>query len=357
MRIGFIGDYNSVNTKSWLSGLKKADPKLNIEIYPFDFKRYSAPFTQFKILFLQRRKIISWIKENNIELLIGYRTTSFGFVAASTGFHPLVVACQGETDLYGGNILTKSIRSIMKRYAVKKADLIHAWGHNQVPSLIQHGGLKEKILVLPRGVDLNTFKFKLPVNKNFGVDCLHLVITRSIEVEYMHLQIILAIKKLIDLGYNLKLHIIGTGSQKENMETLVKNLNISNYVKFHGRIKHRRVSELLAFADVYISLTKTEGVSMSLIEAMAIGLYPIVSNLNGNKIWINDNENGNLIDNKDVISDLRTKIEAFVSLDYKKRKIIAINNRRMVETHGDISNNMKVFLKNYNDLITKKYIS
>jgi len=33
-----------------------------------------------------------------------------------------------------------------KSFAIRKADLIHAWGSNMVPSLLEHGAVKEKIL-------------------------------------------------------------------------------------------------------------------------------------------------------------------------------------------------------------------
>jgi len=46
---------------------------------------------------------------------------------------------------------------------------------------------------------------------------------------------------------------------------------------------------------VYVSLVSIEGVSASLLEAMACGIFPIVPDIPANRLWIKDGVNGFLI--------------------------------------------------------------
>jgi len=48
-------------------------------------------------------------------------------------------------------------------------------------------------------------------------------------------------------------------------------------------------------SQVYVSLVSTEGVSSSLLEAMACGVFPIVPDIPANRLWIEDGKNGFLV--------------------------------------------------------------
>jgi glycosyltransferase involved in cell wall biosynthesis len=52
---------------------------------------------------------------------------------------------------------------------------------------------------------------------------------------------------------------------------------------------------LLSEADIYVSTSLYDGTSVSLLEAMGSGAFPIVTNIPANREWINDGENGFLI--------------------------------------------------------------
>ena len=51
----------------------------------------------------------------------------------------------------------------------------------------------------------------------------------------------------------------------------------------------------LSEADIYVSTSLHDGTSVSLLEAMAAGVFPIVTDIPANREWITDGENGFLI--------------------------------------------------------------
>ena len=79
------------------------------------------------------------------------------------------------------------------------------------------------------------------------------------------------------------------------MEKQVKKLNISSSVQFLGRVPHEEMPELLIQADIYVSTSLDDGTSVSLLEAMGTGTFPIVTDIPSNKEWISDGVNGFLV--------------------------------------------------------------
>ncbi|GIL15957.1 MAG: hypothetical protein BroJett039_11300 [Chloroflexota bacterium] len=74
----------------------------------------------------------------------------------------------------------------------------------------------------------------------------------------------------------LKLHLVGGGAERADLEQLVKELNITDEVVFHGHIADRQqLRMLLDDSDLFAMTTASEGLPRAIIEAMARGL-PVV---------------------------------------------------------------------------------
>ncbi len=107
--------------------------------------------------------------------------------------------------------------------------------------------------------------------------------------------------KAIALAKDPHLHffICGQGPQKEELENLAVELGIKEQVHFLGF--RTDIKELLWASDIFLFTTFQEGLSRSLLEAMATGLPCIASNIRGNTDLINDGENGFLIEANDAV--------------------------------------------------------
>ncbi|MCI8603970.1 MAG: glycosyltransferase family 4 protein [Ruminiclostridium sp.] len=70
----------------------------------------------------------------------------------------------------------------------------------------------------------------------------------------------------------MKLFLIGGGPQLEEYKELAKSLNISDTVKFSGRVEHSDIPPYYASCDCYITASLTECHSISMMEGMATGM-------------------------------------------------------------------------------------
>jgi len=89
--------------------------------------------------------------------------------------------------------------------------------------------------------------------------------------------------------------VAGEGGEREKLEREVKDLNVGRAVRFIGRVSHEAMPALLGQSDIYVSTSTSDGTSVSLLEAMAAGSFPVVTDIPANREWIKDGENGFLV--------------------------------------------------------------
>uniref|UniRef100_UPI004048FCF4 glycosyltransferase n=1 Tax=Flavobacterium sp. TaxID=239 RepID=UPI004048FCF4 len=82
-------------------------------------------------------------------------------------------------------------------------------------------------------------------------------------------------------NYKISFVWMGDGNFKDEMINYAHKLGVSDEIKFIGNVTTDKVHQILAEADMYIHISKTEGLPRSLIEAMAKGLPSIGSTVGG----------------------------------------------------------------------------
>jgi glycosyltransferase involved in cell wall biosynthesis len=347
-KILFLGESYRADAITWMNGLKEFG---NFEIITWELQTPNTTFFNrikrtlaFIFAPIAVRKII---RQQKPDMIIAERTTSYGFLAALSGQKPSAIAQQGKTDLWPEDSITIPLKKIIQNYAFKKATLIHAWGPIMAEHMKNSKVDMSKVLVLPKGIDLNVFENKNTANSNK----ITAIVTRSLLPEYRHEVILKAFGILHQKGIDFSLNIIGNGKQLLFLKELAKELEIENKVNFRGRILNTALPKLLQESNFYISMPVTEGVSASLFEAMACGCYPLVSDIPGNQSWITHRENGQLIPIDDAEMLAEELIWAFENKDFRNHAVL--NNREFIENHVDYKTNMKIIANKYHELINK----
>ena len=96
----------------------------------------------------------------------------------------------------------------------------------------------------------------------------------------------------------LQLLIVGDGSDRVRLETLAESLDIAAWVTFAGT--RDDVPQLLAAADLFAVPSRTEGLGVAAIEALAAGLPVLASNVGGLPEIVQDRVCGRLLPHDDV---------------------------------------------------------
>jgi glycosyltransferase involved in cell wall biosynthesis len=110
---------------------------------------------------------------------------------------------------------------------------------------------------------------------------------------------------------------------------------------FLGGTSLENLVERLASADIYVSLSWSDGTSISLLEAMACGAFPILSDIPQNREWIDPARNNGILvpfNKPDVLAEaLATAIDT-----PGLRAQSAETNRNLIIEKADSSRNMAV---------------
>ena len=345
-KILFLGESFRADAITWMNGLKEFG---NFEIITWELKtpndcihnRILRVF-EIKLAFFKIKKII---KLHQPDMVIAERTTSYGFLAALSGVKPVAIAQQGKTDLWPENSISLPLKKLIQHYAFQKADLIHAWGPIMTLSMLEAKVDMNKVLVLPKGIDLVKFG-----NENYATpEKICAIVTRSLLPEYRHDIILKSFAILKQKEIDFVLTIIGDGTEVQTLKNLAKKLNIEENVNFTGRIPNTELPKLLQQSNIYISMPITEGVSASLFEAMACNCYPVVTDIIGNQSWITHRENGQLIPVDDFEMLAEELVWSFKNGEHRNNAVL--KNRKFVEENANYHTNMKIIAARYHQLI------
>ena len=112
------------------------------------------------------------------------------------------------------------------------------------------------------------------------------------------LHFVFAAYKVLQQMKNVYFIFTGDGPLKDQVCTLVKNLNIEKQVLFPGW--RNDALELLAISDVYASVSLREGLPMSLLEAMSMRVPAVCYDVDGISEVITNNKTGFLVQPSDI---------------------------------------------------------
>jgi len=108
---------------------------------------------------------------------------------------------------------------------------------------------------------------------------------------------------LIEKEYSdVSLSYVGEGEEKQKLLNRAKDLGIEKKVIFFGRLEYQAIPVMMHYSDVLILPSREEGVGRVILEAMAMRLPVVASNVGGIPLVIDDSRDGLLFVSEDVIS-------------------------------------------------------
>lgn len=172
---------------------------------------------------------------------------------------------------------------------------------------------KDKLFVINNGINIQEISNAIPENRiNFGYsECEKLLIMVAGFREQKDQDTV--IKSLSMLPSNYKLILVGDGIRRENLQSLVQELNLQNRVNFLGI--RTDVYRLIKMSDIAILSSHWEGFGLAAAEAMACGKPTIASNVGGLAQVVN---NGGLLFEKGNSTDLKRQIISLEDINHYK---------------------------------------
>lgn len=200
------------------------------------------------------------------------------------------------------------------------------------------------------GVDINKIE-ELKINYyekrkelNIPNDSIIVVSVGELNNNKNHEDIIRAIGLLYDP--NIYYIICGQGPLEQYLQNLCQNIGIEDKVRFLGYRKD--VIEILKVSDIFAFPSIREGLSVSLMEAMAVGLPVVCSEIRGNTDLINHGRGGYLI----RVGNIEKYAKAIKKVSYDKELCQKMQqyNRALIEKR-DINNINGIMREIYQEIV------
>lgn len=199
----------------------------------------------------------------------------------------------------------------------------------------------DRIVRFPWGIDVQMFspgKVAVSHRGRPGWEQACIVISsRHWEPQYGIMTIVDAFRRARSRMPDLRLVLLGSGSLEPRIRSFVQEHQLEPDVLIAGKVDNAKMAEQLRGADVYVTCSYSDGTSVSLLEAMGVGLPVVASDIAGDREWIGDG--GYLV----PVGDAEAVANGLAALasDAAMRRRMGLRNRQVVVERADWSVNVE----------------
>lgn len=357
MRIAYLAWHGSVHTRRWVGWFAERGHEVHVitcgdanardqdadgSPLPLRYHVHDIGAPRFGKLgyLLKLRAARRLVRDIAPEVLHAHWLTSYGLLALAADRRrlPLVVTAHGDDVLIAPR--NPLLRRIVQR-VLRAADLITVPG-----AAMQDAALE---LLKPQGAPkggIATFQYGVEASRlaeagrrsradRVAGGATRIVSARALLQLYRIDVLLDAVARLVADGDDVVLDLLGDGPERDALEQQAARLGIADRCVFHGNVTPSMVEQLVGASDVYVSVSESDGVSLALLEALALGAVPVLSDIPANRPWVNDGVTGILtdIDPVDVAHALRQALR----LDPVR---VAADNLAVVSERADRDTNL-----------------
>ncbi|MDD5688029.1 MAG: glycosyltransferase family 4 protein [Elusimicrobia bacterium] len=358
----------------WL--LSKELVKKEVEVIILTQKEKKSPFTEIrdgiKIYYLPGLSlpffpsfglfcstlIFLFLNSDKYDIIHVHMATSLSLTAvfAKYGLRKKIILKMGASGRYGEiSTSSKGFWRRFKLYCIKKGfDYFIAISKDITKELEEEGFWSNKIVHIPNGVDTEYFypvkqKEKELIKQKEKLAGKKIFIFSGRFTPQKNLLFLLKTWKEHKVQVKESvLFLVGEGEEEKKLRLFIENEKIRDvfFIKSTSQIR-----DYYRFSDIFVLPSLAEGISNSLLEAMASGLIVIASKIPANEEIIQNGTNGILvnIDNTKEFSSLLTKVSIHID-SYSK---IGITARQTVEARFSISQVTSRYYQLYKKVLDK----
>jgi glycosyltransferase involved in cell wall biosynthesis len=334
MRVALIGPGESTHTAAWLDELSERGHEALAWLYP----PISADFGKARHIepVLGRGPVGRWsairrlLRHERPDLVTQHYMNTDTFAVPRMTRRPFVVS------IWGSDLLRDLERSALRRWMVlsglRRAALVISPAGHVTERLFGLGVARDRIVTAQYGVDMDRFSpGDEPVPTAPRVVC-----ARAFKPIYGIEDVVRAIP-MVSEEHVAGFEFVGDGPLRADLESLAERV-APGRARFHGFVDHEGLAGLLRRGDIYVSMSHSDGTSLSLLEAMASGLVPVLSDIPANREWIENGVDGLLV----PVGDSAALAEAIgrAAEDRAFRESASGAVRRKVEERGDRAKNV-----------------
>ena len=341
---------NSIHTIRYLTAIANRFPQIifithgapvvdlpaNIISYDIDFRLHNIK---------SRNKIAAILIKHHVSVIHIQQANSYAYhtlkAIKKSGLH-----CKTILTTWGSDVLVLPHKNLlfkrMVRFNLSHVDIITS------DSLFMSARIRE---LAPYAKNIYTINFGMQHFPS-SLDLTHkqnIILSNRLHKPLYNIdKIIIGFSKLIvDSKYSdYKLVIAGNGSDTNKLKHLVHRLGLTTQVEFIGMVNYTELINWYRIARLFVSIPSSDATSLSVLEAIGYGCYPILSNLPANLEWVINQINGTICENvaeldQDIISAIETINDA------EKYQKTAQFNYDLIRQKAVFENNLEKFIALY----------
>lgn len=333
-----------------------------IKMHTVNIKRSISPFTDLVSLW----KMYMYFKKEKVQIVHTHtpKCSLLGQLAAKLAGVPIIV------NTVHGFYFHEHMKPWLRRFyiaiewiAARCSTLILSQNPEDIETAVNLGICKRSnIQLLGNGVDLDRFnpkrfdnKFKKEKRFEIGVsaDAIVVGIIARLVREKGYLELFEAFKNIIAKHDNVWLVMIGAEATEKSDSISAdkfKEYGIESRTLWLGG--RQDIPEILSCCDIYTLPSWREGFPRSAIEAAAMGLPIVVTDIRGCRQVVDDGVNGFLVSLRDV-NELETALTTLICDEELRGKMGQAGNIR-AQREFDERNVCQIIVNTYHDLISEK---
>jgi len=297
---------------------------------------YSISFPFFKL-----RKLIGEFHIDIVHGIMEFGTqTMSATLMSSVKRKPFVLTIQGAATTFGAphlDALMKTFDHSIARMMSLKASRVIILSERLSERAQKIGVTREKIRVVPTTIPFREefnpeFFDSHETKKKLGFDEKLVIGFCGRLVRLKGLIFLLNALDLLQHDFdNLQLLVVGDGPERHYLESFAKEISLPTEIV--GWVKRDEIPTYLSAVDIFVNPSLTEGLPLTVMEAMAMQKAVVATDVGGTSDLIRNHENGFLVPPSDIRS-LATAIRTLV-LDGKLRLDLGHEARKMIENNFD----------------------
>lgn len=279
------------------------------------------------------------------DILHAHQVTSAGWLGAAAGWHPLIVTAWGSDLLVAPR--RSRMQRLLARWVLSRADYITCVSSGLAQQARLLGADPGRLEVVPFGVDTEVFRpaqpdsaFRARLGLGEGPVVLSL---RAIRPVYNPLDVARAIPRVLEQVPTAQF-VIRTYSYDpvllEQFCAIVGEGGASHAVHYVGDLPDdETIADLYRLADVAVSVPYSDGTPPSVLEAMACGAVPVLSDIPSLHEWVVHEREGLFV----PVGDVAAIAAAVVRLlnNHEERRRMQTAGIAMVRQRADSSGWMR----------------
>lgn len=304
------------------------------------FEEYGIPYLPWRMLALpdlrESFKILRHCRTNGTDIIHshGYKgNILLGLIPKHWRKIPVITTVHGYTRHKGFSKM--GVNQWLDKFCLPKLDavvLVSKGMMHQIPA----GRIGNNLKIIDNGIQKET-PTETPISSShFSKENFNIISIGRLSPEKNFQFLISAMPAILEVISNAKLYIYGEGSERMSLESQIDSLNMGSYIYLPGYISN--TSQIYKNANLFINCSTTEGMPITLLEAMRASCSILASKIEANKSLLNKSTMDDILfdlTSEDLIKKIK-KVDLFKTRELRDHFLENFTSEKMQEKYQSL---------------------